>query len=564
MTDYAWGPRREGTGTRFRLWAPGARDVLLEFADAEPIVMSAAKGGWWEAFSPANSGTRYRFRVGGVSVPDPASRRQSGDIHGWSVVEHDTYEWRMQDWKCRPWEQTVLYELHTGLLGGFRGVATKLDELAALGITAIELMPINDFPGKRNWSYDGVLPYAPDEAYGTPDDLKFLIDEAHARGLMVLLDVVYNHFGPDGNYLGLYAPQFFRSDHKTPWGDGIDFRQPAVQSFFIENAVYWLKEFRFDGLRFDAVHAIHDSGFMQQMGRAILAKFPDRHLILENEDNDAPLLDIYQAQWNDDFHNTMHVLLTGEKDGYYADFATDAIGKLARLLREGFAFQGEYAEHIDRKRGAPSAHLPMMSFVSFLQNHDQVGNRAIGERLIKLCDERALKAAAALQFLCPQIPMLFMGEEQGAREPFLFFTDHQDPKLAQAVREGRAVEFAKFPEFASGKVKVPDPNAPETFEQCRLGGGDLQWRAFYKGLIALRQRFIVPRLVGACGIASEPLGDKSVMASWRMADGARLTIATNLSDTSVNAQWPETPPFHGALQDDAAPAFSTVAWMEQT
>lgn len=562
MTDYTWGPCREGAGTRFRLWAPAAQDVLVELADAEPIVMKRTHDGWWEALSTASAGTRYRFRIGGLSVPDPASRRQSGDIHGWSVVEDDTYAWRTQNWSVRKWEEAILYELHAGLLGGFRGVATKLDELAALGITAIELMPINDFPGRRNWGYDGVLPYAPDEAYGTPDDLKFLIDEAHARGLMILLDVVYNHFGPDGNYLGLYAPQFFRSDRKTPWGDAIDFRQPAVQAFFIENALYWLKEFRFDGLRFDAVHAIGDSVFMQKMGRAILAEFPDRHLILENEDNDAPLLDIYRAQWNDDFHNTLHFLLTGEDAGYYADFAPDCVKKLSRLLREGFAFQGEYAEHIDRERGTASAHLPMPSFVSFLQNHDQIGNRALGERLIKLCDERALKAAAALQFLCPQIPMLFMGEEQGTREPFLFFTDHQDPKLAEAVRKGRAAEFAKFPEFASGKVKVPDPNAPETFEECRLGAGDPKWRAFYKELIDLRGQHIIPRLAGTLGLSSQALGGRAVMASWRMGDDARLTIAMNLSSAPVATQAPASVPFFGALQDGAVPAFSTVAWME--
>lgn len=563
MTTYTWGPRQEGPGTRFRLWAPAAQEVVLDLADAEPVAMVPTQDGFWEVVCPALPGTRYRFRIGGISVPDPASRRQSGDVHGWSVVERDTYEWQTKNWAGRPWEETVLYELHVGLWGGFRGVVAKLDELADLGITAIELMPINDFPGKRNWGYDGVLPYAPDEAYGAPDDLKFLIDEAHARGLMVFLDVVYNHFGPDGNYLALYAPQFFRSDRKTPWGDGIDFRQPMVQCFFIENAIYWLEEFRFDGLRFDAVHAIHDSGFMQQMGRAILAEFPPRYLVLENEDNDAPLLDIYQAQWNDDFHNTVHVLLTGETDGYYADFAPDCVGKLARLLREGFAFQGEYAEHIDRERGTPCAHLPLPSFVSFLQNHDQIGNRALGERLIKLCDERALKAAVALQFLGPQIPMLFMGEEQGAREPFLFFTDHQDPKLAEAVRKGRAEEFARFPAFASGKLTVPDPNAPETFQQCRLGPGDPQWRTFYKSLIELRRHHIIPRLTGAIGLSGQPIGEKAAMASWRMADGACLTIATNLSPSPVTTQVPATSPFYGVIQDGAIAAFSTVAWMEQ-
>lgn len=558
---YAWGPVAENGGTRFRLWAPAAQEVLLELADAESIAMTR-NGDWWQAACPSGAGTRYRFRIGGVSMPDPASRRQDGDAHGWSVVEQDTYHWRSSGWTTRCWEETVLYELHVGLFGGFRGVVNELDKLKDLGITAIELMPIGDFPGKRNWGYDGVLPYAPDEAYGSPDDLKFLIDEAHTRGLMVFLDVVYNHFGPDGNYLPLYAPDFFRSDHKTPWGDGIDFRKEAVRRFFIDNALYWLGEFRFDGLRFDAVHAIADSAFMQAMGRAVLERFPGRHLVLENEDNDAPLLDIYQAQWNDDFHNTLHVMLTGESDGYYSDFAKGPAEKLARLLREGFAFQGEYAEHIDRERGTPCAHLASNSFVSFLQNHDQTGNRALGERLINLANERAVKAAAALQMLCPQIPMLFMGEERGAREPFLFFTDHQDPKLAKAVREGRAAEFAKFPEFASGKVKVPDPNAPETFEQCRLGAGDPAWRAFYRELIALRHRHIVPRLRDARGVESRILGDKAVLATWRMGDGAMLTIACNLGEQNMLATVPANAPLYGPAPEHGIAEFSTIVWLE--
>ncbi len=562
MTDFSWGPRRFADGTRFRLWAPAAQQVEIEFADADPVLMRRQEGGWWQADCNALPGTHYRFRIGDLSVPDPASRRQSGDVHGWSIVEHDNYEWRRADWKPRPWEESVLYELHPGLLGGFRGIVERLDKLAQLGITAIELMPINDFSGERNWGYDGVLPYAPDESYGSPDDLRYLIDEAHGRGLMVFLDVVYNHFGPDGNYLGVYAPQFFRSDRKTPWGGAIDFRQPAVQHFFIDNALYWLAEFRFDGLRFDAVHAIRDTAFLQQMGHAVRARFPDRHLMLENEDNDAPLLGIYTAQWNDDFHNLLHVMLTGETNGYYADFSDDQTGKLARILREGFAFQGEYAAHIGRERGRPSADLPATAFVSFLQNHDQVGNRALGERLIALCDERALKAAVALQLLCPQIPMLFMGEEQGAREPFLFFTDHRAPKLAQAVRDGRAAEFAKFPEFASGKVKIPDPNAPSTFEQCRPNSDDAQWQTFYKDLMGLRRHHIIPRLSGASGLESRVIGSKAVAACWRMADKSKLTIAINLSDQAVTAVLPRSRPFFGTPQADSLPGFTTVAWIE--
>jgi maltooligosyltrehalose trehalohydrolase len=554
-----WGPEVRDDGTVFRLWAPAADAVLLELADAEPLPMTRSEGGWWSVSCAAGPGTRYRFRIGGVSVPDPASRRQSGDVHGWSVVERSTYEWHTRNWRPRRWEETVFYELHAGLFGGFRGVVEQLDDLRDLGITAIELMPLGDFPGQRNWGYDGVLPYAPDEACGTPDDLRALVDEAHSRGLMVFLDVVYNHFGPDGNYLPVYAPQFFRSDLKTPWGDAIDFRQEPVQRFFIDNALYWLDEFRLDGLRFDAVHAIRDSGFLNTMAREIGERFPDRHLVLENEDNDAHLLETYRAQWNDDFHNTLHAMLTGEREGYYADFAEHSAEKLARLLKEGFAFQGERMEH--RLRGMPSGHLPPTAFVSFLQNHDQTGNRALGERLIQLSDERALKAAVALQLLSPQIPLLFMGEERGAREPFLFFTDH-NPELADAVRKGRAAEFAKFPAFASGKATVPDPNAKETFERCRLGPGDPDWRAFYRELLQLRFSLLVPRLEGTTAINSEVLSDAAVLAQWRLGDGATLTIATNLSHDPVQVPLLHAAPIYGSARGDMVPPCTTTVWIE--
>ncbi len=562
MTDYCWGPRREENGVRFRLWAPAAEAAMLELAGQPPLAMQAKAEGWWDMVRDVPPGARYRFRIGETAVPDPASRRQDGDAHGWSVVADDAYAWRNNGWQPRPWHETVLCEVHVGLAGGFRPLAAQLDRYAETGITALELMPVSDFPGRRNWGYDGVLPFAPDEAYGTPDDLKFLIDEAHGRGLMVFLDVVYNHFGPDGNYLPLYAPQFFRSDRKTPWGDAIDFRKPPVQAFFLENALYWLEAFRFDGLRFDAVQAMGDTAFLRRLGEVLRAAFPDRHLILENEDNSAALLDLYTAQWNDDFHNTLHFLLTGETAGYYADFAPDGIGKLARLLREGFAFQGEYAGHSGRQRGEPSGHLPATALIAFLQNHDQIGNRALGERLITLTGEEALKAAVALQLLCPQIPLLFLGEDCGTREPFLFFTDYRDPALAKAVRDGRAAEFAKFPEYACGPITLPDPNAAETFARCRPGPGDPVWRAFYKELLFLRRTLIVPRLHGAVGVAATPIGDKAVLAVWRLGDGARLTIATNLSDAPVRAGLPAPQPIYGETADGTVAPFTTLAWIE--
>ena len=401
-----------------------------------------------------------------------------------------------------------------------------MPQLAELGVTAIELMPISDFPGTRNWGYDGVLPFAPDRSYGTPDELKHLIDMAHERGMMMFLDVVYNHFGPDGNYLGLYAPQFFRRDIATPWGAAIDVRRPEVSRYFIENALYWLLEYRFDGLRFDAVQTIYDQAWLDTLAAEIRRTVePGRHihLVLEHEGNEAAHLSKgFDAQWNDDAHHCLHILLTGEQEGYYEDYAADPARFLARCLSEGFAYQGEPSPHREgRKRGSPSAHLPPTSFVLFLQNHDQVGNRPLGNRLPDVTRPDALKAAVALQLLAPSIPLLFMGEETLSRTPFQFFTDFHG-ELAQAVRDGRRREFAYFKGFAGD---LPDPNAVETFERCRLSGGDA---SFHRELLAIRHRAILPRLAGARAQGAEVLGRAAVCARWIMGDGAVLTIATNL------------------------------------
>lgn len=563
-----WGPVVSDEKTCFRLWAPASETVLLELENG-CVPMSRAETGWWTIAAPAPPGTFYRFRIGETSVPDPASRAQAGDVHGWSVVTGDNYSWRTRGWRGRAWEEHIIYECHAGLCGGFRGIEARLDELAQVGISALELLPIGDFPGARNWGYDGVLPFAPDEAYGTRDDLKHLIDEAHARGIAVLLDVIYNHFGPDGNYLGLYAPQFFRSDRKTPWGNALDFRRPEVRAFCIENALYWLDEFHFDGLRLDAVHAIEDNDFVREFVRTVRESVPeDRHvhLVLENEDNDASLLGAFVAQWNDDLHHAIHVLLTGENASYYGDFTGEPAAKLARALAEGFVYQGEYSPHRGSERGSESAHLAPTSFVAFLQNHDQTGNRALGEKLLALAPEKAVKAAAALVMLCPQIPMLFMGEETGARTPFLYFTDHRDPKLAEAVREGRRAEFRKFPAFSDegARARIPDPNAPATFEQSRPRNEDnsSEWRAFYAEIIGLRCREIVPRLKGARSEGAKAAGEKAVIASWRMGDGALLTLASNLADTPVQMELPKSPPFWGGANGNVLAPFTTLAWIE--
>jgi maltooligosyltrehalose trehalohydrolase len=521
-----WGPRFRPDGrTEFALWAPSASGVTLVLAEGDEVPMEARAGGWFSAQASAPEGTRYRFRLpDGLEVPDPASRRQEGGVHGWSVVcDPAAYVWRNSGWRGRPWEEAVIWECHAGLLGGFAGVAARLPELAAMGITAIELMPVAAFSGARNWGYDGVLPYAPAEAYGSPADLKALVERAHDLGLSMILDVVYNHFGPDGNYLGAYADDFFHDAH-TPWGQAVGVAREPVARFFIDNALMWLDEYRFDGLRFDAVHAIANNAFLDRMARELRAATQGRHihLVLENEANDPErLAGEFDAQWNDDFHNAAHVLLTGETASYYAAFADRPAERLARCLAEGFAYQGEEIAP-GRTRGGRSGHLPPTAFVNFLQNHDQTGNRALGERLLPLAGEAAVKAATAMLLLSPAIPLLFMGEEAGSRAPFLFFTNFGD-ELADAVREGRRREFAAFPAFAdpAARAAIPDPNAPATFAASlpEPGPDAAGWRAFYRELLAVRTAQLVPHLPGCESLGAEAIGERTIRAAWRLGDG---------------------------------------------
>ncbi|MBS7696519.1 MULTISPECIES: malto-oligosyltrehalose trehalohydrolase [unclassified Chelatococcus] len=534
----SFGPTVAGRETRFSLWAPGAEKVDLVI-DGQPPIAMASSDGWWCCTADVGRDTAYMYRLAdGTSVPDPASRAQRDDVHGPSVVvDPGAYHWQYPDWSGRPWEDVVLYELHPGLMGGYAGVAEHLPKLKELGITAVELMPIADFPGRRNWGYDGVLPFAPDAAYGTPADLKRLIDRAHELEMMMFLDVVYNHFGPDGNYLAAYAPQFFRNDIATPWGAAIDFRRPEVRKYFTDNALYWLTEYRFDGLRFDAVHAITEPDWLDEMAATVRRTIePGRHvhLVLEHDGNIAShLTGDFDAQWNDDAHHVMHVLLTGETSGYYSDYSEAPAAKLARALSDGFIYQGEPSPHRGgERRGTPSGMLPPSAFVFFLQNHDQIGNRAFGERLTTLADPQSLKAAIALQLLSPQIPLIFLGEEYGSEAPFLFFTDH-NPELAGAVREGRRREFAAFAAFANADVEaLPDPNAIGTFEQSRPVAPDetrgTETFAFYQNLLDLRRRHVVPGIRGAHSTGAQALGDAAVIASWRLGTGHDLTIACNL------------------------------------
>lgn len=548
-------------GVRFRLWAPSAQGIELLLAGRSGVgetvrPMTRGDGGWFELEAAgAGAGDRYRFRVDGdLAVPDPASRHQPEDVHGPSqVVDPEAFSWSDAEWKGRPWEETVLYELHVGAFtpeGTFNAVRGKLDHLKSAGVTAVELMPVSDFPGRRNWGYDGVLPFAPDAVYGRPEDLKRLVEAAHERGLMVFLDVVYNHFGPEGNYLHRYAGRFFDPSHPTPWGDAINFTGPGsevVRSFFIHNALYWLEEFHLDGLRLDAVHAMRDDSdpsFLDDLARAVAAGPGSRrhvHLVLENYANETRPLERntdgtplrYTAQWNDDVHHALHCLLTGEAEGYYGDFAPDPLRYLGRGLAEGFAWQGEPSPYRGASRGEVSAHLPPVAFVNFLQNHDQIGNRPFGDRLTTLVPEAALEAALAVLLLAPSPPLFFMGEEFACRRPFPFFCDF-GPDLARAVTEGRRREFKRFARFNDPAVRarIPDPNAAGTFAAAVLdwdaAAGETGRRRLsrVRDLLELRRREIVPRLAGTGGHAGRfRLHDCGVLeVDWTLGDGSRLAL----------------------------------------
>jgi maltooligosyltrehalose trehalohydrolase len=584
MSSRTFGPKLARDGASFRLWAPAAErvDLMLE-TSKQP--MQRRDGGWFVAdVGGAGPGVRYKFRIDGeLDVPDPASRFQPEDVFGPSeVIDHNAFAWRTQDWRGRPWEETVLIETHVGTFsrnGSFRAMIDRLDHLAGSGITALELMPLADFFGLRGWGYDGVLWYAPDASYGRPEDLKTLIDEAHLRGLMVFLDVVYNHFGPEGNFLHRYAPNFFTAAH-TPWGSAIDYRVGEVRAFAIESALSWLSDYRFDGLRLDAVnHIVATPGeisLLHDLSIAVgrLARDTGRHihLVLENGDNSASLLDAaqdppdgkYRAQWNDDYHHAWHVLLTRESQGYYGDFQRGPQRDIARSLSSGFVYQGDFAAFWNKQRGEPSGALAPMAFVNFLQNHDQVGNRPFGERLEDLAEPKAIEAALAITLLSPAIPMLFMGEEFGAKTPFLFFCDFAG-ELAEAVRQGRRREYDWA--YAKRGDDVPDPLDARTFEMSKLdwnardGASGRRRLALVQQLLAIRRREIVPRLAGAAFGEARASDDGLLMASWRMGDGAPLGLLANLSPAAIvhEVQDENCAPIWGGVPAKLLPPWS-VYW----
>jgi maltooligosyltrehalose trehalohydrolase len=555
MNARQFGAALTADGASFRLWAPAAKRVDLLLDKSYPL--RRGEDGWFTAeIAGVKSGTCYKFRIDDeIDVPDPASAFQPDDVSGPSeVIDHGAYRWRASDWRGRPWQETVLIETHVGTFtreGTYRAMIGKLDHLVETGITALELMPLADFAGRRNWGYDGVLWYAPDSAYGRPDDLKTLIDEAHLRGLTVFLDVVYNHFGPEGNYLGRYAPSFFTAA-RTPWGNVIDYRLPQVRAFAIENALYWLREYRFDGLRLDAVNTILEPGeipllhdLSHAVGQLAAATRRHIHLVLENGDNRASLLDAeqhpargkYRAQWNDDYHHAWHVWLTGETQGYYGDHIKAPLRDIARALGSGFVYQGDAsAFRGGQLRGEPSGKLAPSAFVNFLQNHDQIGNRALGDRLVSHVSAAAIEAALAITLLAPAIPMLFMGEEWGSKTPFLFFCDFKG-ELADAVRKGRRREY----DWAYEKYgdEVPDPLALSTFQSSVLDWESRNAQAgkrrltLMRELLAVRRREIMPRLAGSAFGEAHATDNGLLTASWRMGGGTTLHLLANLSTGEI-------------------------------
>lgn len=549
---------REG-GVLFQVWSQTANiELVLEHGRGPALELRA--DGVRQAFLPGlGGGARYGYRIDGQGpFPDPASRSQPDGVHGLSAVVDPQFAWTDQGFSPRPWSQTVFYELHCGTFtqeGTFQAAAARLPALVELGVTVVELMPLADAPGRRNWGYDGVALYAPNRNYGTPDDLRAFVDRAHALGLSVYLDVVYNHFGPDGAYHRLFHPGFYATHTKTPWGDGLNFDEThseMTRAFFIENALHWLEEYHVDGFRLDATHAIQDSspthflaGFTATLHRRAGELGRVVRVIAEDERNlntilEAPAQGGYglDALWADDFHHEVRRALAGDRHGYYSDY-TGTPADIARTLANGWFYEGQHSAHHKAPRGTSSGPLDRDRFVICIQNHDQIGNRARGERLHHQVPAAAYRAASALLLLAPETPLLFMGQEWATSAPFQFFTDHNE-HLGPLVRDGRRREFAHFPEFSNeaARATIPDPQADDTFERCRLRWEEreqpehaamLRW---YRRLLALRHEIRAADM--RCAVEQQ---DALISLVWRCA-GRRITVCAALTG---GGDWPAPP-----------------------
>jgi maltooligosyltrehalose trehalohydrolase len=550
ISDFELGAIYRGGGVcSFRVWAPEAKSVAVCLGPDDRRELLTPNGGYhWKVLEGILPGTRYCFRLeDGEPLPDPASRHQPDSVHAASAVVDSSFDWDDQAWVGLPWRDYIIYELHVGTFtreGTFEAIIPRLRQLKALGITAIEIMPVAQFPGIRNWGYDGVYPFAVQNSYGGPKGLKTLVNACHQEGIAVVLDVVYNHFGPEGNYLRKFGP-YFTDAYKTPWGDAINFdgeQSDHVRQFFFENALYWQKEFHIDALRLDAVHAIRDFSakpFLQELAEKTQWEAERRnrpfHLIAESDLNDARLIRPSSlggfglaAQWSDDFHHCLHALLTGEKTGYYGDFG--GVKQLAKIFREGYAYTGQYSSFRKRRHGNSPQNLPRSKFVVYSQNHDQIGNRLAGERLTALISPEKQKLAAGAVLLAPFVPLIFMGEEYGEPAPFQYFVSHSDPALIEAVRKGRQAEFS----FSGDKISS-DPFAPATFVQCVLNWDLLTnishqktW-SFYQELIRLRKKFGALFEEGSHSIEVESLCE-DILSIRYFAKGEKMCVLFNFSE----------------------------------
>lgn len=544
----------------FVVWAPLLPEVAVRIVSpAERLIsMTPLPDGYWgtviEGVSP---GDRYLFRLKKEhDRPDPASFSQSLGVHGPAqIIDHAHFPWDDADWHGIPLSDMIQYELHVGTFtpeGTFGAVIPRLGALRDLGINAVELMPVAQFPGERNWGYDGAYPYAVQTSYGGPDGLKGLVNECHKRGLAVILDVVYNHLGPEGNYLAEFAP-YFTDHYRSPWGDAINFDgaySDGVKNFFIQNALYWFRDFHVDALRLDAIHGIFDRSatpFLSELSEAV-REFSAQagrkyYLIAESDLEDARVIRPAEqggygldAQWCDDFHHAVRTLLTGEDRGYYADYGR--VDQLAKAIREGYIYTGQYSRYRKRRHGNSSMDRPAEQFVVFCQNHDQVGNRLNGERLSQLVPFEALKVAAGIVLLSPFVPLLFMGEEYGEESPFLYFVSHSDPDLIEAVRRGRKEEFHSF-QWAG---EPPDPQSPDTFLRSRIGWGQREegrHRAlldYYKTLIRLRREIPAIGCPDKNRLGVLPLDNKKLLYLRRWSDSEQLHCFFNFSPTDADLE----------------------------
>ena len=560
-----------GDATTFRVWATKPRRVELALPDSGrtlPLRPDAACDGLWSLTVPdAGAGTLYGYLLDGDGpFPDPCSRAQPDGVHGLSAVVDAAFAWSDEDWTGLTMDGLVLYELHVGAFtpdGTFDAAIDKLDYLVQLGVSAIEIMPVADFPGARNWGYDGVALYAASRAYGGVDGMRRLVDAAHARSLGVVLDVVYNHLGPDGNYLRLFSPEYFTDRHQTPWGEALNYDGPgsrAVREYVLQNAAWWVRDCHIDGLRLDATHAIADTStphLLAEIGTRARAAGRGRGVVViaEDERNEVQLIrpvsaggDGLDGVWADDFHHAMHTALTGEHEGYYAGY-DGSPGAIAMAVREGFIYQGQPSPRTGEPRGTRVTDEPAEAFVFCLQNHDQVGNRALGERLNALAPPDAVRAAAALLLFAPETPLLFMGQEFAASSPFLYFTDH-NPELGKLVTEGRRNEFSAFRQFQDAALRqgIPDPQAKATFLRSKLDWREAETHAgmlgLYRALLALRRHDPVLLRSDRRQTEAAACGPHAVAVLRKTGEGIRLLLC-NLADACPLAP----PPFLRALPE---------------